>query len=372
MPDGAPWDPVRAPDMSHLAGDLVSYVGVVTVNWNGWADTLECLEALFRMTHFSGPVIVIDNGSRDGSVELIRAWAAGTVSVLPQSNKSEIVRLVTPPISKPVSVQFIDQTDDMPSPGLDTDCRLFIVRLADNLGFAAGNNVGIRVLLRFPKVEFIWLINNDALPREDALTEFVATCGSINGPFLAGATVLEYWFPESIQALGGRYFRYFGIGSHAMAGQDASSVPTNVPRLSVDYPMGAAMFVNRAFIRVYGFMSEDYFLYYEEIDWVLRMGWPSKAFLVPRSIVFHKGGRATKAGRGSHERSLSADYYMLRNRILLARKISIVALITVMCSTPILILRRSFRKPAGVFLNAVVAVLDGIRGQKGKRKSEVH
>jgi hypothetical protein len=63
-----------------------------------------------------------------------------------------------------------------------------------------------------------------------------------------------------------------------------------------------------------------------------------------------------------------ADYYMLRNRFLLARKISLVAFAVVACSAPLLILRRLLRKRKGATLNALIAIKDGIRGRKGKRK----
>jgi GT2 family glycosyltransferase len=295
--------------MIDALSDPVAYVGVVTVNWNGWADTLECLEALFRMERFAGPVFVIDNGSDDESVDLICAWAAGTLCVVPQSNRPEIAVLTMPPIAKPIAIQIVDYLN--PSTVItraDSSCRLFVVRGKENAGFAVANNIGIRALLEFEEVEFVWLINNDALPRYDALNEFLLASRSITRPFLGGATVLEYWFPEYIQAVGGRYFRYLGVSTHAMAGQHASLVPTRDPTVLVDYPIGAAMFFNRAFIRAHGLMSEDYFLYFEEIDWALRMGWPSKAMVFPRSVVYHKGGSATAAGRSTHERSLLADY----------------------------------------------------------------
>jgi GT2 family glycosyltransferase len=359
----------RAREMIGAINDPVAYVGVVTVNWNGWADTLECLEAVLRMRRFGGPVLVIDNGSDDASVDLICAWAAGALCVVPQSYRPEIAELTMPPIEKPIAIQIVDCMDSSASIELsESSCRLFVVRVAENMGFAVANNIGIRALLDLEEIEFVWLSNNDALPRRDALSEFLSAIQSITSPFLAGATILEYWSPEYIQSVGGRYHRYLGISTHAMAGQHASLAPTGDPTVLVDYPIGAAMFFNKAFIQAHGLMSEDYFLYCEEVDWVLRMGWPSKAMLFPRTVVYHKGGSATAAGRTTQERSLLADYYMLRNRLLLARKVSLVAFVVVTFSAPVLILRRLMRKRKGATLNAIIAIGDGIRGRKGKRK----
>src|SRR5579863_509845 len=71
-------------------------LGIVTVNWNGWQDTIECLEAIFRMQGFLGHVVVVDNGSQDGSIEMLIAWAMGEFCVVPQSRQPEIERLVIP------------------------------------------------------------------------------------------------------------------------------------------------------------------------------------------------------------------------------------------------------------------------------------
>jgi len=54
-------------------------VYVVILNWNGWQDTIECLESVFRLDYPSFRVIVCDNGPRDGSPEHIRAWAEGSL-----------------------------------------------------------------------------------------------------------------------------------------------------------------------------------------------------------------------------------------------------------------------------------------------------
>lgn len=129
------------------------------------------------------------------------------------------------------------------------------------------------------------------------------------------------------------------------------------------------MLVNRAFINEYGLMREDYFLYCEEIDWVLRMGWPSKAHIIPRSVVFHKGGSATVAGRVGADRNLLSDYYILRNRLLIARRVSLAAFACNVLLAPVLVARRMVRNQNGLVLNAIQALWDGIIGRSGPRRA---
>src|SRR5258706_7609662 len=83
-------------------------LGIVTVNWNGWADTLECLEAIYRMRGFRGPVVVVDNGSHDESIELLMAWATGKLCSVPQSRLPQIEHLVIPPGPKPIPAQILE------------------------------------------------------------------------------------------------------------------------------------------------------------------------------------------------------------------------------------------------------------------------
>jgi GT2 family glycosyltransferase len=351
-------------DLSGAAAPL----GIVTVNWNGWQDTLECLEAIFRMQEFLGPVVVVDNGSQDGSIEILIAWARGEICVVPQSQQPQIKRLVIPPVIKPITARILDPVSLLTHrDSLDSTCRLFIIRAGQNLGFAAANNLGIKLLFKSSNIELIWFINNDALPREDAFTEITSAASLADGPLICGSVLLEYAEPMTIQALGGRYSVYSGVSTHIMAGMRANSLMKLEQRVTVDYPVGAAMLVNRSFVTKYGLMCEEYFLYFEEIDWALRMSRPRNAYAVPRSIVFHKGGATTAAGRNGNSRSLLADYYMLRNRLLLARRVSLGAFISCAMLTPVMVIRRMFRKRRGLVLNAVNAVKDGLLGHSGIR-----
>ena len=72
----------------------INTCGVVIVNWNGWSDTIECLEAVFRMKTFSGPVVICDNGSTDNSVEMISSWSKGNLCSFPESRDTIIRNLV--------------------------------------------------------------------------------------------------------------------------------------------------------------------------------------------------------------------------------------------------------------------------------------
>jgi GT2 family glycosyltransferase len=341
--------------------------GIVTVNWNGWSDTLECLEAVFKLKGFQGPVVVVDNGSTDGSVDFIAAWARGELSIFPKSKHPQIESLVLPPVAKPIPFKLLESSSLNDAGYLDTACRLFVVCTGQNLGFAGANNLGMSLLLQLADIELLWLVNNDALPRGDALEELTAAADLQGLPQIYGSALLEYSDPLTIQAVGGKYSPYSGRSKHVLAGQPITCLDRLGDRIAVDYPAGAAMVVNRSFIKEHGLMSEDYFLYCEEIDWVLRTRPPKKAFAVPRSVVFHKGGASTAADWKGVDRGLTADYYTLRNRLLLARQVSLWAFFCCAILMPVTVVRRVFRPRRGTVSNAFQAIRDGLLGRTGKR-----
>ena len=88
----------------------------------------------------------------------------------------------------------------------------------------------------------------------------------------------------------------------------------------MNYVEGASMLVSRQFIEQIGLLCEDYFLYFEEVDWALRAGGRFKLGYAPNSVVYHKVG--SSIGTSSHpaRKSFTCDYFNIRNRILFTRR----------------------------------------------------
>jgi GT2 family glycosyltransferase len=139
---------------------------------------------------------------------------------------------------------------------------------------------------------------------------------------LCGSTLLFYEKPTHVQALGGAYYcRWLAAAWHL--GQRRRFVRTEHPEAverHLSYVVGASMLVSIEFLRTVGLMAEDYFLYSEEMDWVLRAGNRFKKAYAPESIVYHKVG--SSIGTRSHpgQKSLLCDYYNLRNRLIFTRR----------------------------------------------------
>jgi GT2 family glycosyltransferase len=110
----------------------------------------------------------------------------------------------------------------------------------------------------------------------------------------------------------------------------------------MEYPSGASMLVTRDFLKEIGLLSESYFLYYEELDWVTRSKGRFKVVYSPESIVYHKAGASINAAGqdGFH----LADYYAHRNRLRYTRRFLPVALPTVVLRTFAAVLARLWRR----------------------------
>jgi len=285
-------------------------VHVLLVNYNGWRDTLECLESVFRLDYPDFRVVVCDNGSTDGSVERIQAWAEGT-----QPATSSHVAAPTPrdtPLDKPIPYVLCERAQAERGWSPDPDARLVLVRLNENLGFTGGNNVGMRYLQARGDQGLVWILNNDTVVESSSLREMVARLSDDPGLGAVGATVFWYDQPERIQvAGGGRLSRWSGFTTVARV---ASTTRSPAPRL--DFISGACMLVKLDVLRNVGLLDERYFMYSEEVDWCLRMRQAGIHLgYAPRARVWHKG-EGSWAPRHSDRR----DYHTVRSALLLIHK----------------------------------------------------
>jgi hypothetical protein len=195
---------------------------------------------------------------------------------------------------------------------------LVLIQTGANLGYAGGNNVGLRYALRDQTANFFWLLNNDTVVAPDALAEMihfmqrhlkVGLCGSLN---------LSYFEPkETLVRGGGKYNRWT-----ARTSRSEHSVPEGEPRhpARLDFITGASMLASRAFLTTVGLMEESYFLYFEEHDWAVRAKGMFDLGYAGSSVVYHKEGMAIGSHRDREMRSLLSEKYLSRNRILFTRR----------------------------------------------------
>ncbi|MBW7957118.1 MAG: glycosyltransferase family 2 protein [Deltaproteobacteria bacterium] len=249
-------------------------VHLIILNWNGKKDTIECLESVGKLSYPNFETIVVDNGSSDGSVEAIKEKFPG----------------------------------------------LRLIETGENLGFAEGNNVGIRYALK-NGAEYVFLLNNDTTIEPDALGHLVDFAEKDEKVGIVGPKILFYSEPGRIWFAGG--IVDFDKGSSHRGGGRPDDGKFD-EAVETDYITGCAFLIKAGVISEVGLMSPDYFLLFEETDWCLRARRAGyRIFYVPGARVYHKCSTSFSFGKSRAKRAARAPswiYYYARNNLLLIKR----------------------------------------------------
>ena len=292
---------------------------IILVNWNGWEDTLECLESIFNLSRKDFRVLVCDNGSQDDSLNKIKEWAEGTREA--RISEKRMGKYSLPKTNKPVSYQLLTKTQ-VESGEIAAHSQLILIDCQKNLGFAGGNNIGLRYALLQNDMTWCWLLNNDTVVEQNALTELIKKGVANPRIGITGSTIIYYNQTNKVQAFGGaRYFSCIGLAMHiGRFNSQLKAINENKIEKRLSYILGASMFVSRDFLRKIGLMSEDYFLYYEELDWAQRSKSQYSLAYASKSLVFHKAGSSIGSSNKASQRSMLADYYLMSNRLKITQR----------------------------------------------------
>jgi GT2 family glycosyltransferase len=294
---------------------------ILLVNWNGWGDTVECLESIFRQVPADTRVIVCDNDSTDGSLEKMQAWAQGRLDAWVPV-RHPLRAMSWPPLPKPIGCRVYDRREaEQGGEAADTS-RLVLIRTGGNLGFAGGNNVGLRHLLARGDAEYVWLLNNDTVIAPGALDALLARMAERPDAGMCGSTLLRYAAPDRVQARGGGWYcKWIGLPWHlGQLGRAAAAVDAKRVERRMSYVVGASLLVSRRLLEEVGLMCEDYFLFFEEADWAERARGRFGLAYAPASTVYHKVGRSIGTSSLPTRKSYTCDYYSLRNRLRFTRR----------------------------------------------------
>lgn len=274
-------------------------VFIIVVDWNGWDDTKACLQSLEKLSYPNYSVVLVDNGSDE-------------------------------PLADKVGEYAFDLT---------------LIECTENKGFAGGNNEGIKIALK-QGADYMWLLNNDTVVHKESLSALVKRVQGHPEIGICGSTLVYLDHPETVQALGGgTYNGWLGITRNIGHNEelDQKFDREEVER-RLQYISGASMLVSRSFVETVGLLSEEYFLYYEEMDWAMRGKDRFELGFAPASLVYHREGATTGGNqRQQQERGAMADYYQLKNRLKFTCKFFPVFLPTVYLTVFYALLKRMLR-----------------------------
>ena len=220
-------------------------VSIITVNYNGLADTCEMIDSFRKYETYSYEIIVVDNGSRAPEGEEIK--------------------------KRYPEIKVVQNT---------------------NTGFAGGNNAGLKVA----QGEYLFFLNNDTLIQEPILEALVRRleADKMNGGV---SPMLKYSYaPDTLQYAGFTPLSPITLRNAAI-GFNEKDQPCYRTACETASLHGAAMMVSRQVLQQVGPMTEIYFLFYEELDWSARMHRAGyKLWYEPAAVVYHKESMTARKG----------------------------------------------------------------------------
>lgn len=272
--------------------NMLPKIVVILLNWNGWKDTIECLESLYQITYSNYSVIVVDNGSEDESIEKIRAYCNGKIPIDSKFFEYD-------PNNKPIKIiEYSEEEIEIDNGESRTTIyefpankKLILIKNKKNYGFAKGNNIGIQFSLKKIFPDYIFLLNNDTVVTKNFLDELMnhsLTNGKVG---IWSPKVLKYPNPSLIDSTG-HVFRWGYIRDRGEYKVDKGQYDT---KPNIIGAISAAALYKIEMLQSIGLFDESFVTMYEdaELSWrAYKNGW--KALFVPSSIVYHKRGSTVK------------------------------------------------------------------------------
>jgi hypothetical protein len=343
-------------------GQRASYplVAISILNWNGWQDSLECLESVRRLDYPNYLTVVVDNGSSDDSLDRIRAWAKET---LPDQTAFVQYR-------REMALAGGDPNSEVRLDAAKPPNRFVLIRNEDNLGFPGGNNVSIHyALTRKQAADFVFLLNNDASVSPQCLNVLVAAALQAN----AGIAEAAIYGEGALAPDAPFQPAPWQVKLEKLFGNKLGPYISEDNFCDVIVARGAAVLLwskllRKLFLCKKEYLHEAFFLYRDDDGISVRateLGF--RCVRAHNANVWHKGG---KSCGGLY--NPVAYYYGTRNGILLSKEMARAGKPTLFClEIPLAVARlakclahRRWRAARAI----VQGLIDGYRGVAGKWK----
>ena len=294
-------------------------VAIVLLNWNGYEDTLECIRSLRRMEYRNWHAVIVDNGSSDGSVEHLRR-ACPEVSVLETHR---------------------------------------------NLGFAAGNNVGIRFALE-NGADYVFVLNNDTTVFPKTLSQLIVFAEKHPQTALMGPRIVRPSDSQREWPIRRDLDLVTLVCAFTPLRQIITRTPvvrrffycTNREPAPAQFLAGSALFFRAAAFEQTGLFDESTFLDYEELIMAAKVRKAGfSAYFVPQAMIWHKGSASASGLRAKrYIENAKSEAYFLSNYLRLSPfERSIVRLIRFLTYSLRALRYRNYRKHFHEFVDALWA-----------------
>lgn len=241
-------------------------LSIILINYKRVDDTIACIESLYHSTYNNFDIILVDNGSNDGSVEILK-------------NKFP---------------------------------NIIIIANQYNFGFSEGNNIGLRTALK-NNYKYFLLLNNDTIVEKDSLSHLIDTIKNQPQIGIVGSKILYYDYPDLLWFAGGSFNFNSSKGYHYGIKEKDIGQYNNYSE--TDYVTGCCLLTKRDVLENIGLLDPNYFAYLEDVDFCFRakIGGYSIVYQ-PKAVIYHK------VSTTSSWDSPVYLYFNMRNKILFLAK----------------------------------------------------
>jgi GT2 family glycosyltransferase len=291
-------------------------VAIIVLNWNNYEDTAECLESLKQINYPNYRVIVVDNGSSDGSPDKLQ-------------DEFEWCEFI-----------FNDR----------------------NLGFSAGCNTGIRSV-NSSAVKYVFLLNNDAVVRKNTLIHLVGTAESNENVAAVGGVIVDPSDNEILYS-----------GGEVNLKKSSASISNETPHTEeyeTEYITGAMVLIPLTYLEKIGYLPEDYFFGTEDLEFSYKSKLDGKRLIInSRAVSQHKENSTVG------EASAFKYYHFSINRMIFASKNLKIYWKTIFClfflvSRVVRIVQWTVNNRFDLIRATLLAVLDFLRFRSPQRRTEL-
>lgn len=249
---------------------MMKEIAIILLNYNNVNDTLECVKSIEKNYTGECTIVVVDNKSTDNSKQVLK----------------------------------------------ENESRYKLILNEVNNGFAHGNNIGIKWALS-QGFRYIMLLNNDTLVTEQSIEKMISVIKKRKNVGVVSPRIMYYPNKENIWFDGGRIDWFKFIAIHKNMNKNIRSIEkTKENEELVDFITGCCMLLRREVIDLIGFIPEEYFMYYEDVDYCIKIKEAGYELLsVKDSIIYHKVSSASGG-----ENSPFSIKWGTRNRIIFMNK----------------------------------------------------
>lgn len=242
---------------------LEPLIYIILVNYNGYADTVDCVNSLLKIQYQNYKIVIVENASKD----------------------SELLK----------KDQFLNE-------------NTIILYAQENKGFSDGNNIGIKYAMQF-NPDYLLLLNNDTVVQSDFLNHLVNTAENHEKIGIVTGRIYYHKNHENLWYSGGQYNRNSGKTNQVMYDKSINE------EKKITFASGCLMLVSKECIQKVGLLDDSYFMYSEDTDYCCRVCDAGLEIIWnPNSIIFHK----VSASVGDN--SVFQQYYITRNNFIMTKK----------------------------------------------------